>query len=254
MKILLTNDDGIFAAGLAAMHRRLSKLGEVYVAAPADVCSGAGHSISLKEVTCEYLDLVGKFQGYSVDGSPADCVKLAINELFDIKGRLDLVVSGINHGANVGINVFYSGTVAGAIEAAFYDLPAIAVSAALDDPMDLEAAADYAVDVISQLTDLPPGQVANLNVPQLSKGKPKGLLVVPQSTHGFDEQYKIRTDQYGQQVYLLTGGSHRDPKTQQWTDTTALSAGYLTLTSLRQDLTDPKGNDLLSQRSLKLTK
>ena len=200
------------------------------------------------------MDLVGKFEGYSVDGSPADCVKLAVNELFDIKGKFDLVVSGINHGANVGINVFYSGTVAGAIEAAFYDLPAIAVSAALDDPLDLETAADYALDVIRQLTDLPPGQVANLNIPQLSKGKPKGLMVVPQSTHGFDEQYKIREDQHGQQAYLLTGGNHRDPKNQDWTDTTALAAGYITLTSLRQDLTDLKGNDCLKQRSLKLTK
>lgn len=253
MKILLTNDDGIFAAGLAAMQKRLSTLGDVFVAAPANVCSGAGHSISLKEIGCEYMDLVGKFQGYSVDGSPADCVKLAVNELFDIKGKFDLVVSGINHGANVGINVFYSGTVAGAIEAAFYDLPAIAVSAALDDPLDLETAADCALDVIRQLTDLPAGQVANLNIPQLSKGKPKGLMVVPQSTHGFDEQYKIREDQYGQQAYLLTGGNPRDPKNQDWTDTTALAAGYITLTSLRQDLTDLKGNDRLKQRPLKLT-
>jgi 5'-nucleotidase len=254
MKILLTNDDGIFAAGLAAMYKRLSTLGEVFVAAPADVRSGAGHSISLKEITCEYLDLIGKFQGYSVDGSPADCVKLAVNELFDIKGTFDLVVSGINHGANVGINVFYSGTVAGAIEAAFYNLPAIAVSAALDDPMNVEAAADFALDVIRQLKTLPAGQVANLNIPQLSKGKPKGLMVVPQSTHGFEEQYKKRKDQYGQPVYQLTGGNHRDPKTQQWTDTMALSAGYLTLTSLRQDLTDPIGNDLLKQQALKLTR
>ena len=253
MKILLTNDDGIFAPGLAAMYERLSALGEVFVAAPSDVRSGASHSISLSEIHCEYLDIAGKFVGYSVNGSPADCVKLAINELFDFDGEFDLIVSGMNHGANVGINVFYSGTVAGAIEAAFYNIPAIAVSAAFDEPLDIEAVADYATEVISQLLDLPVGRVANLNIPQLSKGKPKGLLVVPQSTHGFEEQYQKRTDSSGQTVYQLAGiGNHRDPENIQWTDTTALAAGYITLTCLRQELTDPIGNDLLKQKTLKL--
>jgi 5'-nucleotidase len=234
------------------MYKRLSTLADVFVAAPADVQSGTGHSISLKEICCEYLDVVGKFSGYSVDGSPADCVKLAINELAESNSKFDLVVSGMNDGANVGINVFYSGTVAGAIEAAFYNLPAIAVSAAFDEPMDMEAAADYAIDVIRQLLDLPPGRVANLNVPRLSKGKPKGLRVVPQSTHGFEEQYQTRTDQYGQNIYQLTGGNHRDPKGGQWTDAMALEAGYITLTCLRQDLTDPQGNDFLNKKTLKL--
>jgi len=250
MRILLTNDDGIFAPGLAALYMRLSTLGEVFVAAPADVCSGAGHSISLREVTCQHLDIVGKFQGFSVDGSPADCVKLAVNELFDANTPFDLVVSGMNQGANVGINIFYSGTVAGAIEAAFYKLPAIAVSAALDDPLDLEAAADYAIEVIRQITDLPPGRVANLNIPQLSIGKPKGLLVVPQSTYGFEEKYRKKSDKYGRIVYQLTGGSHRDPEGGRWTDATALEDGYLTLTCLRQELTDKEGNDMLTQKAL----
>ena len=253
MKILLTNDDGIFAPGLTAMYNRLSRLGDVFVAAPADVRSGASHSISLSEIHCEYLDIAGKFAGYSIDGSPADCVKLAVNELFDSNGPFDLVVSGMNHGANVGINVFYSGTVAGAIEAAFYNIPAIAVSAAFEEPLDIEAAANYAIEVIGQLLDLPAGRVTNLNIPQLSKGKPKGLLVVPQSTHGFEEQYNKRKDHSGQNIYQLAGiGNHRDPENIQWTDTTALVAGYITLTSLLQDLTDPTGNDLLKQKSLKV--
>ena len=253
MKILLTNDDGIFAPGLAAMYKRLSTLGDVFVAAPSNVQSGAGHSISLSEIDCEHIDIAGKFSGYSINGSPADCVKLAINELFNLNGQFDLVVSGINHGANVGINVFYSGTVAGAIEAAFYNIPAIAVSAAFDEPLDIEAATDHAIEVIGQLLNLPAGRVANLNIPQLSKGKPKGLLVVPQSTHGFEEQYNKRIDKSGQNIYQLAGiGNHRDPKNAQWTDTTALVAGYITLTCLLQELTDSAGNDLLKQKSLKL--
>ncbi|HOL32441.1 MAG TPA: 5'/3'-nucleotidase SurE [Anaerohalosphaeraceae bacterium] len=250
MHILLTNDDGIFAPGLAAIYRRLTTLGEVTVAAPSDIQSGAGHSISLKEIRGEYIRIAGKFDGYSISGSPADCVKLAIHKLIDARKPVDLVVSGLNHGANVGINVFYSGTVAGAIEAAFYNLPAIAVSAAFDEPMDFEAASDAALSVIRQLMDLPRGCVANLNIPRLSAGTPKGILVVPQSTHGFDEGYEVRTDGAGQQVYKLTGGGHRDPKGSGWTDTIALAEGYITLTCLRKDLTDPDGNRLLGQKQL----
>lgn len=249
MHILLTNDDGIFAPGLAAIYKRLINLGEVTVAAPSDIQSGAGHSISLKEIRCEYVTITGKFDGYSISGSPADCVKLAIHKLIDACKPVDLVISGLNHGANVGINVFYSGTVAGAIEAAFYNLPAIAVSAAFDEPMDFEAAADSAIIVIRQLLDLPRGCVANLNIPRLSAGSPKGVLVVPQSTHGFDEGYEVRINGDGQQVYKLTGGEHRDPKGGGWTDTTALAEGYITLTCLRKDLTDPGGNQLLRRKN-----
>ena len=252
MHILLTNDDGIFAPGLAAIYKRLTGLGRITVAAPSDVQSGAGHAISLTEIQCERVNVDGLFEGYSIAGSPADCVKLALNELVDPNEPIDLVVSGMNHGANVGINVFYSGTVAGAIEAAFYNLPAIAVSAAFDEPMDFEGAADYAFGVVRQLMDLPAGRVANLNIPPLSKGTPKSIRVVPQSIHGFDEQYQIRTDPNGQKSYQLTGGTHRDPQDGGWTDTSALMAGHITLTCLRQELTDSEGNRLLNQKQLRL--
>ena len=252
MHILLTNDDGIYAPGLTALYKRLTRLGNVTVAAPTDVQSGAGHAISLSEIRCQKVSVDGQFDGYSVDGSPADCVKLALNELIDPKYPIDLVVSGMNHGANVGINIFYSGTVAGAIEAAFYNLPAIAVSAAFDEPMDFEAAADYALTIIAQLTDLPAGRVANLNIPRLSKGPPKQVRVVGQSIHGFEEKYRIRTDGNGEQVYQLAGGNHRDPRDGGWTDVTALLAGHITLTCLRQELTDSEANRLLSQKQFRL--
>jgi 5'-nucleotidase len=251
MHILLTNDDGIFAPGLAALYKQLTRLGQVTVAAPSDVRSGAGHSITLDEITCEYVDIVGKFAGYSIDGSPADCVKLALNELLKPKEKIDLVVSGMNHGANVGINVFYSGTVAGAIEGAFYALPAIAVSAAIDEPFDVELAAAYAVGVIEQLKDLPKGKVASINIPQLSKGPPKGVRVVPQSTRGFEESY-ARQDNNGQASFRLTGGTHRDDRNGCNTDTLALEAGYITVTALRSDLTDVMTNTLLSAMNIEL--
>ena len=140
MHILLTNDDGIYAPGLLAMYRRLSELGRVTVAAPSDIRSGAGHSITLKPITCETVEIMGHFTGFSVDGTPGDCVKLALHKLLDTtRTPVDLVVSGINHGSNLGVHVFYSGTVAAAVEGAFNGIPSIAVSGALDEPMDMEA-------------------------------------------------------------------------------------------------------------------
>jgi 5'-nucleotidase len=252
MHILLTNDDGIFAVGLAAMYKRLLTLGRVTVVAPSDVQSGAGHSISLRELTCRKLQIEGQFTGFSVDGSPADCVKLAVNQIA-ADDPVDLVVSGLNYGANVGINVFYSGTVAGAIEAAFYNLPAIAVSAAMEEPWNAEAAAGWALRVIEQILPIEPRQVVSLNIPQLSKGAPRGVKVVEQSTSGFDESYEILEQKEGQAVYRLAGGSHRDKHSEtHWTDTTALTAGYITLTSLRLDLTAPTGNDRLKEKKIQL--
>jgi 5'-nucleotidase len=253
MHILLTNDDGIFASGLAVMYKRLSALGHVTVVAPSSVQSGASHSISLREITCCKLDILGLFTGYSVDGSPADCVKLALNQIVRPDEPIDLVVSGMNYGANVGINVFYSGTVAGAIESAFYNLPSIAVSAAMEEPWQADAAGDWAMKVINQLVPLKPRQVINLNIPRLSKRPPSGIMVVQQSTSGFEESYQVLNDLDGKSMYRLTGGNHRDQDVQkQWTDVMAIEAGYITLTSLRLDLTEQTGNDILKQKNIQL--
>ena len=118
MQILLTNDDGIFAPGLAAVYKELIKLGDVLVVAPANSKSGASHSVTFnRPLVCNKVDINGLFTGYSVEGSPADCVKLAVMQLH--KGPIDLLISGINYGTNAGINIYYSGTVAAAMEGRF---------------------------------------------------------------------------------------------------------------------------------------
>src|SRR5262249_20143736 len=127
MRILLTNDDGITAPGLVAIYRELVNLGEVHVVAPESVQSASGHGITLKSpLLTSQVNVDDVFTGIAVDGRPADCVKLAINQI--LPAAPDLVISGINSGANVGINVIYSGTVAAAIEAAFLGVPSIAFS------------------------------------------------------------------------------------------------------------------------------
>ena len=235
MRILLTNDDGIFAPGLAAIYKELTKLGDVMVVAPSDGQSGASHSITFFEpLTCNKVDIEGRFTGYSVQGSPADCVKLASIQLTD--KPFDLLISGINNGANVGINVYYSGTVAAAMEGAFLQIPSVAMSLAWDESNDFKAAADYCIKVLKKLMPIKTGYVININIPQLSKGEPKGIRVVPQSTEGFHEHYITRKNEQGQTVFQLAGGTHRIEES--LADTTSLVEGYITVTALAHDMTD----------------
>src|SRR3954466_7188478 len=170
MLILLTNDDGILAPGIVAMYRELTKLGEVHVIAPETVQSAAGHGITISApLLTNQMTVEDTFTGIAVDGRPADCVKLAIAKL--LPRAPDLVVSGMNSGTNVGINVIYSGTVAAAIEAAFLGLPSVAVSLYLrsDVPIDYAGAAGIGRQTIEQIlkAGLKGGQVASVNVPAL---------------------------------------------------------------------------------------
>src|SRR6187549_3212783 len=137
MRILLTNDDGIYDPGLRALRKELMQIGDVVVCAPAAEQSAAGHSVTLlwPLIVQEVLDDQKKFLGWAVEGRPADCVKLALLEL--LKEPPDLVVSGLNAGSNAGINVLYSGTVAAAIEGAFFHRPSIAVSLEYTKPKPL---------------------------------------------------------------------------------------------------------------------
>jgi 5'-nucleotidase len=237
MKILLTNDDGIFAPGLAAIYKELIKIGEVTVVAPADSQSGASHSITyLKPLVCNKVDINGLFTGYSVQGSPADCVKLAVMQLH--KGPFDLLVAGINNGANAGINVYYSGTVAAAMEGAFLKVPSVAMSLSAEARMDYESAAGYCAQILEKLMPVEKGAVINVNIPWLSKGEPKGVRVVPQSSKGFDEYYIPQKNEQGQTVFQLAGEHH--PADGVHEDSTSLLEGYITVTALTPDMTDHK--------------
>jgi 5'-nucleotidase len=240
MLILLTNDDGIRAPGLVAMYRELTQLGEVHVVAPETVQSATGHGITLStplltnRVTVEQV-----FSGIAVDGRPADCVKLAVAKL--LPRRPDLVVSGINSGANVGINVIYSGTVAAAIEAAFLGLPSIAISLYLRNeiPLDYPRTARLSMSVIRQVLEagLKGGQVVSVNVPPLRHGdQPAGVKVVRQCTNAWIDTYEERKDPRGRS-YFWNNTVFALGQTDQDTDVAALRDGYITVTPLQFDLT-----------------
>jgi 5'-nucleotidase len=183
VRILLTNDDGVYAPGLRALRTELKKLGEVTVVAPAGEQSAVGHSITLLTplLVQEVVDEANQPMGWAVEGRPADCVKLAIVEL--LKEPPDLIVSGLNAGSNAGINVLYSGTVAAAIEGAFFRRTSIAVSLEYTKPkpLDFARAAGLAAGVIKQIIQHapPPGALFNINIPSLEKGPVRGVRVVP---------------------------------------------------------------------------
>ena len=235
MRILLTNDDGIFAPGLAALYKRLVDLGDVTVVAPTDSWSGASHTVTFHEpLCCTKVEIAGLFTGFGVRGSPADCVKLASMQLHD--GPIDLVVSGINFGANAGINVYYSGTVAAAMAAAFLRIPSAAISVAAEEGTDFDRAASYGIAVLKRLLPLHSGDVMNINIPLLSRGEPRGIRIVPQATSGFHEYYIPHQNGGSETLFQLAGGGHREEKTP--ADTTSLAEGFITVTPLLPDMTD----------------
>ena len=220
---------------MAAIYEELKSIGEVVVVAPADGQSGAGHSITFTEpLLCNKVDIDGRFTGYGVHGSPADCVKLGVLEL--LHEPVDLIVSGVNLGANVGINVFYSGTVAAAMEGAFFRIPAVAMSLASEENIDFKAAAKHCVEVLKKVMPISSGEVISINIPRLSAGESKGVKVVSQSTSGFEERYIRHDDEQGKKVFKLTGSDYKLDGTQ--TDTHCLVDGYITVTSLHFDMID----------------
>jgi 5'-nucleotidase len=240
MRILLTNDDGVYAPGLQALRKELVQIGDVTVVAPAGEQSAVGHSITLLTplVIQEVLDEARKPIGFAVEGRPADCVKLALLEL--LKEPPDVIVSGLNAGSNAGINVLYSGTVAAAIEGAFFRKTSIACSLEYTKPkpLDFPRAAQYAVQVIRQILShpVPEGSLFNVNIPSLEKGPIRGVRVVPQNVAPYLEKYDRRVDPRGR-VYFWSGAEFGCPDPHPDTDVTALAEGFITVTPLQFNLT-----------------
>ncbi len=247
MLILLTNDDGIFAPGLAALERALRRLGDVQVSAPSTEQSGVGHAITfLTPLTAKEVFDGDRRRGWAVDGSPADAVKLGISAF--CPQRPDLVVSGINSGLNAGINVLYSGTVAAAVEGAFFGVTSVAVSLEWDDHADYERAAEIGLDVIEGLLARRParGSLFNVNIPTRALSGSPRLRVVPMSTARYGEAFERRTDPRGRAYWWATNDPPPPPSPQE-SDVTALAAGHVTLTPLDYDLTHRAAIDVLAE-------
>ncbi len=236
--ILLTNDDGIHAPGLHALRRKLEAVGTVEVIAPHVEQSGTAHSVSIdRPLTLRQVRLGDEVLGYSVDGSPADCVKLGIAE--HLHRLPDLLVSGINRGVNTGVNVLYSGTVAAAIEGAMLGVPSIAVSLATGEgTADFEAAGRIAAPLIEKLRRrrAPSGALWNINIPALPEDKIKGVRLTRQSTQVYVDSYVKRIDPRGRTYYWINGKIDIKAEPAD-TDVGAIRDGCVSITPLSYDLT-----------------
>ncbi len=257
MKILLTNDDGIYAPGLAALERALRRLGEVYVVAPAREQSGVSHSITfLTPLQVKKIYVNDHHWGWTVDGTPADCVKLGISEI--LPDKPDLVGSGINGGLNAGVNILYSGTVAAAVEGALYGITSVAVSLEYDENEPFHQAADLASGIIEKI--LASGQDAetrlyNINIPVSAlKKEPVEVRAVGMDVTPYWESFEKRTDPMKRFYYWLTGkpgrGNAKQHSSNAATDLQTILDGFVTVTPLQYDMTNWRQVEAMRQWEL----
>ncbi len=234
----MTNDDGIFSKGIESLYQALSMEHEVTVVAPETEQSAVGHAITLLEpLRVNRVKRNGHFFGFALKGTPADCVKIAVTELLTPPPQI--VVSGINLGANVGVNVIYSGTVSAATEAAVLGIPSIAVSIDSANPVDFSAATEFIPRLVAKVATegLPGGVSLNVNVPNIPAEKVRGVRLTRQGRLQCVDRYDRRTDPRNNAYYWLCNlyvEQDRDPDV----DSNMLAAGFITVTPIHYDLTE----------------
>ncbi|MGA1249365.1 MAG: 5'/3'-nucleotidase SurE [Candidatus Kapaibacteriota bacterium] len=242
MNILVTNDDGIDSPGILALAQAMQEIGNVTVIAPDRQQSAVGHALTVSApLRAVPFQRNGGLFGFAVNGTPADCVKLGVSTLLDIKP--DLVVSGINHGANTSVNVMYSGTVSAATEAMMIGLPALAVSlTSFSLEADMSAAAKYARQVAGSMLEwgMNRDTILNMNVPAISPDEVKGMRITRLSNSYWDDSYDSRKDPMGREYHWIVG-TYQTPEAQDVdTDDGAVRNGWVSLTPIHYDLTHRK--------------
>jgi 5'-nucleotidase len=233
MKILVTNDDGILAGGIKALAEALKQIADVVVIAPDRNQSGVSSALSL-ETPLRVMEVRDNW--YQLNGTPADCVKLALSGF--LNDEPDLVVSGINAGPNMGDDVVYSGTVAAAIEGRFLSLPSIALSCVGEKEMNYEAAAKVAVDLVKRLRRKPleSGLILNVNVPNVPYDEIKGMKTTRQGERDFAQPLMPTEDGRGKRIYWL-GGTGRVKDDSDGTDFHAVKNHYVSVMPMHVDMT-----------------
>jgi 5'-nucleotidase len=235
VNILVTNDDGILAPGLALLAEVCRAVGAVTVVAPDREQSGTSHSLTLHRPIRPMHRPDGAFQ---VDGTPTDCVMLALEAL--MPARPDFVFSGVNHGPNMGEDVLYSGTVAAAMEAVVLGVPGIAISFAGNQPETMATYRDRLVDLVGRITsvpDFPQDTLLNINLPRVPAAEVAGVRVTKLGSRFFSGSLARMKDPWGREIFWIGGG------TITWTgdedsDHAAVGEGYVSVTPLHMDLTD----------------
>ena len=238
--ILVTNDDGISAPGIRTLISVMNEIGDVVVVAPDSPQSAMGHAITINSTLhCNPIKIDnGPQQEYSCSGTPADCVKLGINEILDRKP--DLCVAGVNHGSNSSINVIYSGTMSAAVEASVEGIPAIGFSL-LDYnwDADFETIKEYLINITKKALreGVPKGNALNINFPKLKGEDIKGIKICRQANAHWVEKFDKRKNPQGKEYYWLTGEFINNDKAED-SDEWALANGFISIVPVKFDMTD----------------
>ena len=236
--ILVTNDDGISAKGIYSLQKAVSSFGDVVVVAPDSAMSGMGHAITISEpLRLKKGDFFGGVEAYSCSGTPVDCVKLGIYEVLHRKP--DLIISGINHGANTATNVLYSGTMSAAVEGAMEGIPSVGFSLYDFDP---NADFDDAMEVVKTIVEnvlkngMPKGVCLNVNVPKVPKGELKGIQICRQAHAFWEDRFDKRMDPFNKPYYWLTG-DFVDQESADDTDLYWIDKGFVSVVPTQFDMT-----------------
>ena len=248
MRILLTNDDGIGAPGIQALWKSLAEIGDVTVVAPVSERSAMSQAITVHHPirVDEYCVFDHpRVCGWRVDGTPTDCVKIAVEALLDTPP--DIVVSGINHGPNLGTDVLYSGTVSAAIEGAMYGLPAVAISLNCWKSHDFSVAAAFARKIVTAVLEnrsLPKHTLLNVNVPAITEDQIRGVSITKLGVVQYANIFERRYDPRGR-TYFWLGGNCVDVENSKDSDVAAVKEGYISVTPVHFDLTNYQLMDTL---------
>ncbi|MGI6120616.1 MAG: 5'/3'-nucleotidase SurE [Desulfosporosinus sp.] len=237
MRILLTNDDGYYAPGIQTLYRTLKAQTkhEISIVAPKGQRSATGHSITLlKPLFFTEHNLDGLQKGYAISGTPSDCVKLAIQG--ELVAKPNLIISGINHGSNVGTDVFYSGTVSAAMEGVLLGVPAIAVSLASYQFTDFGPAATYLVEQLDFLVQHNKNVLFNINIPGKPRAEWRGVKVTRLGKSVYENVFERRVDPRGRTYFWQGGNLGQDQSSD--TDLRAIQGDYVSITPMHSDLTD----------------
>src|SRR5210317_1517751 len=245
--ILVTNDDGISAPGIRTLISAMNEIGDVIVVAPDSPQSAMGHAITINSTLhCNEIKIDnGPQEEYSCSGTPADCVKLGINEILDRKP--DICVSGINHGSNSSINVIYSGTMSAAVEASIEGISSLGLSL-LDYSWnaDFNPIKKFLIEITKKALNegIPKGNALNVNFPKLKENEIKGIKICRQANAYWVEKFDKRSNPQGKEYYWLTGEFINEDKGED-SDEWALENGYISIVPVKFDMTDHENIKLL---------
>jgi len=253
VQILITNDDGILAPGIQELSRSLTGLGEVIISAPMEEKSAIGHGITIRDpIRIKEMTFPGITKAWAVGGTPADCVKLAVQEL--ICENCSLVISGINNGPNLGTDVLYSGTVSAAIEGAILGLPSIAVSLASYDYADYSTAAEVArilAEKVYQNKELiPPETLLNVNVPAVPREKLQGFKITRLGNREYTNVFDKRQDPRGNTYFWLAGDVVPHQEEDLDIDSVAVEHNFVSITPIHFDLTNYRIIEMIKEMGI----